>query len=124
VVGRLAAAELARPRNWPSRVWSWWRALMRRHRVVRLAVVGVVLGAIAVRTVQLVARPGLCRGAPEKIAGIWDPATKAQARRAFAKTGKSYAAEAFWSVNKAIEAYLDEWTAMYTEACEATHVRG
>src|SRR5262249_24238848 len=35
-----------------------------------------------------------------------------------------YASDTFWSVNRALEGYLDAWKNMYTEACEATHVRG
>ena len=124
VVGRLAAAEAARPRSWPARVWMRARAVYRRHPRLRLVALAAVVAMVAARAMLLVARPGLCKGGGDKIAGIWDPRTKAIARHAFMATRKPYAIDAFWSVNRAIETYLESWVGMYTEACEATHARG
>jgi tetratricopeptide (TPR) repeat protein len=124
VAGRLVAAELARPRSWPARVWPRYRKLGRRLRALRIPLALAMLAVIAVRGAQLLLRPALCRSAPDKIAGIWDPRTKALVRRAFAGTHRPYAGEAFWSVNRTVERYLDAWSGMYVEACQATHVRG
>jgi tetratricopeptide (TPR) repeat protein len=124
VVGRLAAAEAARPRSWSARVWLRARAVYRRHPRLRLVAVAAIVAVVAVRAMQLVARPALCKGGGDKVAGIWDLRTKALARRAFMATRKQYAAEAFWNVNRVIESYLESWLGMYTEACEATHARG
>jgi tetratricopeptide (TPR) repeat protein len=124
VVGRLAAAETARPRSWASRMWLNTRAFSRRHPRVRLAVIAAVLALVGARAMLLIARPSLCKGGGEKIAGIWDLRTKALARHAFVNTHKPYAADAFWSANRAIESYLTAWLGMYAEACEATHARG
>jgi tetratricopeptide (TPR) repeat protein/tRNA A-37 threonylcarbamoyl transferase component Bud32 len=124
VAGRLAAAEVARPRGRLERAWLRGKAFARRHRRAGMALAVVALAAGTARAVQLVARPPLCRGAEQKVEGIWDMRTKARVRQAFARTGRSYAADTFWTVNRALESYLGGWTAMYTAACEATHVRG
>ncbi|HVR60661.1 MAG TPA: tetratricopeptide repeat protein, partial [Polyangia bacterium] len=76
------------------------------------------------RGFQVVTRPALCRGAESKLAGVWDQTVKAQVRKAFFGTGASFASDAFWSVNRLIEGYVQRWTGTYVEACEATHVRG
>jgi tetratricopeptide (TPR) repeat protein/tRNA A-37 threonylcarbamoyl transferase component Bud32 len=72
-------------------------------------------------------------GAAAKLAGIWEvprrgraaeSATKAEIRRAFLATGKKYAEAAFDKVSAILERYAKSWSDMYTDACEATHVRG
>ncbi len=124
VAGRLAAAEGARPRRPIQRLWLRVRGIARRHR--RLASVGAVALAMAgvVRVVQIADRPRLCRSAGDRLDGVWDGATKARVQRAFDQTGKAYAAETFWSVDRLVQDYLARWRGMYTDACEATHVRG
>ena len=124
VAGRLAAAEVARPRGWVMRKVLQARALWRQHRALRTVLVAVVLAGGLVRGAQILARPSLCRGAETKLAGVWDPRVKAEVRKAFLGTGQSYAADAFWSVNRLVEEYVQRWTGTYTEACEATHERG
>jgi eukaryotic-like serine/threonine-protein kinase len=66
----------------------------------------------------------LCSGAEEKLAGIWDTERKASVRRAFLASGRSYANDAWRGVERALDAYTGAWSAMRTEACEATHLRG
>jgi tetratricopeptide (TPR) repeat protein len=124
VVGRLAAAEIARPRSPVERIWLRAKSLARRHR--RLALAALILlafGAVA-RAIQIAERPKLCRAAGEKLDGVWDDRIKSLVRLAFERSGRSYAADTFWSVNRLLEDYLTRWTGMYTEACEATNVRG
>ena len=124
VVGRLAAAEVARPRSWSARTWLRARAVYRRHPRLRLVAMAAIVAVVAARAMLLVARPALCKGGGDKVAGIWDLRTKALARHAFMATRKPYAADTFWNVNRVIETYLESWIGMYTEACEATHARG
>ena len=66
------------------------------------------------------------RRAPRRYlgAGARGSARKAAIRRAFAASGKSYAEQAFTGVARLFDQYVERWTGMYTEACEATHVRG
>ena len=72
-------------------------------------------------------------GAAAKLDGIWEAPVrgrgvetqvKAEIRRAFLATGASYAAETFEKVRAILDHYAASWSAMYTDACEATHVRG
>lgn len=124
VVGRLAAAETARPRSWSMRMWLRARGAYRRHRRLRLVLTAAIVAVVATRAMQMIGQPALCKGGAERVAGIWDPRSKALVRKAFVTTQRPYAVDAFWSVNRAIERYLDGWVGMYTEACEATHARG
>src|SRR5262249_1484513 len=73
----------------------------------------------------------LCKGGAERWAGIWEPSLPASAsprkqriRRAFADTGRSYAEQAFAGVTRLLDQYTARWMAMYTDACEATRLRG
>jgi serine/threonine protein kinase len=71
----------------------------------------------------------LCRGGAERWAGVWEAegapsARKTAIREAFGASGKSYAGQAFTSASRFIDEYVTKWLAMYTDACEATHVRG
>jgi serine/threonine protein kinase len=71
--------------------------------------------------------------AAAKLAGIWeaprrarsvDTAIKAEIRAAFLATGKKYAEAAFEKVSVILDRYARIWCDMYTDTCEATHVRG
>ena len=71
----------------------------------------------------------MCKGGAAHLAGIWELGTgdserKAAIHRAFAASGKSYAAQAYEGAARLLDRYATRWTGMYTEACEATHVRG
>ena len=124
VVGRLAAAEMARPRTLAQRLALRVAGGVRRHRRLVGAAAGLLaLGAVA-RGVQILTRPPLCRAGSEKLGRIWDGSTKAVVRSAFERTGKAYADSTLGSVDRLLEHYLSSWASMYTEACEATHVRG
>ena len=62
-------------------------------------------------------------------AGIWEPGAdtterKAAIHRAFAASGKSYAEQSFAGAARLLDQYVGRWTGMYTDACQATHVRG
>ncbi len=124
VAGRLAAAEIARPRAPLELLWLRAKGLARRHRRIGLAaLVLIALGSVA-RSIQISERPRLCRAAGEKMDGVWDSRTKSLVRLAFERSGRSYAGDTFWSVNRLLEDYLTRWSGTYTEACEATNVRG
>jgi serine/threonine-protein kinase len=124
VAGRLAAAEGVRPRRPLQKLWLRVRGLARRHRRLATAVVaGVTLGGV-VRGVQVAERPKLCRSAVERMGGVWDGDARTRIRQAFDQSGKAYAADTFWSVDRLLQDYLARWRGMYTEACEATNLRG
>jgi tetratricopeptide (TPR) repeat protein/predicted Ser/Thr protein kinase len=71
----------------------------------------------------------MCTAGAAHLAGVWEPGPDASARkatihRAFAASGRSYAEQAWIEVARLLERYAGRWTAMYTDACQATHVRG
>ncbi|MBC8131331.1 MAG: serine/threonine protein kinase, partial [Deltaproteobacteria bacterium] len=70
VAGRLAAAEVARPAPFVVRVAVRGRRFVRKHQRLMMVATGAALLAGIVRTVQVVSRPPLCRGAAQQLAGI------------------------------------------------------
>jgi tetratricopeptide (TPR) repeat protein len=104
-------AALERSRSQPQR-WLWAGGSV-------LALAGL-LGAV--RAVAHERR--LCLGAEERLAGVWDGERKRSVHAAFAATGKSYANDAYASVERALDDYAARWTRMATDSCQATHVRG
>jgi serine/threonine protein kinase len=88
-----------------------------------------VLAVVAATRASQRHRVSPCEGGAAKLAGIWEPrgvdsARKAAVRAAFLGTGKSYAARTFDSVSRLLDRYVTDWTAIYSDACEATAVRG
>src|SRR6185312_8811500 len=96
-----------------------------------LASAGVVacllVAALGVRRASS-SRAAMCRGGAERLAGVWEAGEssgrKTAIHRSFAATGKSYAEAAFASASHYLDDYATRWYAMYTDACEATHLRG
>jgi serine/threonine protein kinase/tetratricopeptide (TPR) repeat protein len=86
---------------------------------------GMVIGAA--RTLE--ARHSPCEGGALKLAGVWEPSPATTPRKdaihaAFRATGKTYAEKTFETVRRALDKYTAAWTSTYTDACEATAVRG
>ena len=79
---------------------------------------------------SLIDRRALCDGAGEKLAGIWDlhppdqpeGPRQSQIHAAFMRTGKSYAADVYETVTRALTSYAQSWTTMYKQTCEATQI--
>jgi tetratricopeptide (TPR) repeat protein/predicted Ser/Thr protein kinase len=69
-------------------------------------------------------RAAICRGAPAKLAGVWDDAKRDEVRSAFASTGVPYAGDAVRTVERALDGYAEAWSNMNRDACEATVLRG
>ena len=93
--------------------------------VTALMAVGMVIGAA--RTLQ--ARHSPCEDGALKLSGVWEPIPATTARkqaihRSLVATGKGYAEKTFETVKRALDKYTAAWTATYTDACEATAVRG
>ena len=124
VAGRLAAAEAAREAVFPLREIERVRRFVRRHgRLIKVGAAAVALAGV-VRVVQHLARPPLCEGGAAQMAGIWDRDRTEAVRRAFAATGKSYAGDAFAHVRGILDTFTHDWIRMYTDACQATQLRG
>jgi predicted Ser/Thr protein kinase len=92
---------------------------------VALAVVAAVAGARRSAGRQ----EAICRSGAARWDGVWEASGTSSARkdeihRAFVATGKSYAEQTFAGASRLLDAYVKKWVDMYTDACEATHVRG
>ncbi|MCB9752930.1 MAG: tetratricopeptide repeat protein [Myxococcales bacterium] len=61
-----------------------------------------------------------CRGLEDGLEGVWDPARRAQAREAFAKTGASYADATWARVEASLDDYTGAWVTARVAACEAS----
>jgi serine/threonine protein kinase/tetratricopeptide (TPR) repeat protein len=109
-------ALLARLRADPS--------VVRKRRLQWAGVLALVATAgVAWRLVHR-AELQTCAGGARKLAGIWDDSRRATLRTAFLGGGKPYAAAVLSTVEHAFDAYAQGWVAMYTDACQATQVRG
>jgi len=124
VAGRLAAAEAAREAAFPLRVLGRLARFVRAHALLMKVAAGVLAVALVAGLAQRLARPPLCEGGPAQMAGVWDARRAEAVRRAFTATGKSYAADAFTHVREALDAFARDWIHMYTDACQATQLRG
>ena len=86
--------------------------------------VSLVVAALAGAQHVAGAQAHPCQDAGARLSPIWNDARRAAARHAFEATGLPYAAEAWRTSEQILSGYASSWTAMRTEACEATHVRG
>jgi tetratricopeptide (TPR) repeat protein/predicted Ser/Thr protein kinase len=103
-------------------------ALDDRARWRRRAAIGggvlVLAASVAIAGVGVRERRQLCRGAAEKLKGIWDGERAAAMRAGFARSGVSYSAAAADAVQRMLDRYAAEWATQHTETCEATRLRG
>jgi eukaryotic-like serine/threonine-protein kinase len=101
------------------------RARRRRVGLAASAAAALVVGAVLIRTSMAErADESPCRGAAGRLHGVWDGERKRAVQTAFRASGSPLAATAWAGVERAIDRWSDDWVAMHTEACEATHVRG
>jgi tRNA A-37 threonylcarbamoyl transferase component Bud32 len=106
-------------------------AVARRRRALMLAAALLPI-AVGLGVRQSVAgHDSVCLGAAGHLAGVWELSPSGaesprqeEIHRAFLASGKPYAADVYASVRRILGSYVDGWTSMYGEACEATHVRG
>ena len=94
----------------------------QRWILVALAAAAASLGAFAVARATE-SRPS-CDGAAAELAGVWDSDVKRDVRASFENAEAPRAAESFGRAAELLDRRARAWTAMRTEACEATHVEG
>ncbi len=98
---------------------------VRRRRLVAVgAMVLLVVASFGAAYAFQAQRQGLCQGARDQLAQVWDAPVRDKIRDSFMASGRSYAPDTFSRVAKNLDAYASAWIAMRTEACEATHVHG
>jgi serine/threonine-protein kinase len=66
----------------------------------------------------------LCEGAEQKLIGVWDSERRRAIETAFQATSRVYAADAWSTAQRVLDAKARAWSVMHTEACEATRLRG
>jgi tetratricopeptide (TPR) repeat protein/predicted Ser/Thr protein kinase len=93
-----------------------------RRRTIAVSALFAVGIALPLGYRQLKRAP-VCRGAEQKLVGVWDDARKRAVHAAFLATGEAYAEDAFAGVARTLDAFARGWTTLHTEACEATRVR-
>lgn len=116
----LAAAPAARFSSMEEllRNLSLDRRRRRRQKLVA-AVLLLLAGAWVFRP-----RAQLCGGAEEQLAGIWDPVAREAVRNALHATEIPGVETLLATVEDRLGRFAEKWTAMHTDACRATYVRG
>jgi tetratricopeptide (TPR) repeat protein/tRNA A-37 threonylcarbamoyl transferase component Bud32 len=99
------------------------RAQRRRWGVVGVGVIAVAGALWAMLPRGEESGPGACSGAERKLAGIWDESVRGRIHDAFLATDRPYAADAFTTTARYLDAYTGAWVDAHTEACEATAIR-
>ena len=116
--------------RWPSMV-ELLAALARdpMERWRRLALVSAGIAALGIGVLgwwqgrqALASRPCVDAGAP--MARVWNRGQRAALEEAFRATGHPHAGEGFASAVGGIDRRAAAWSAMRTDACEATSIRG
>ena len=129
VAGRLIEPPESEP------VPAWLRFALKRglsaNPADRFPSMHELLAAINRRPAA--ARTGFENGAAARLEGIWTLPSgdagaaapeKNEVRRAFLATGKAYAEATFDRTRTLLDRYVQRWSDLYLEVCEATHVRG
>jgi tetratricopeptide (TPR) repeat protein/predicted Ser/Thr protein kinase len=99
-------------------------ARARRRRLTLAAGISMI-AALTLGAQRLsVGRRAICDGGAERAAQVWGPAQRGAVARAFEATGARFAGQALAGVTALLDRYAAGWTEMYTEACQATQVRG
>lgn len=84
----------------------------------------VVAGAGAAAVMALTPDDELCRGARERLGGVWDPDRRAVVDESLRDTATAYAAYTADRVLEDLDTYTDSWASARTTVCEATWVHG
>jgi eukaryotic-like serine/threonine-protein kinase len=109
-------ALLAELRSTRNRRRSWWPIAF----AVAAAATAIVVSYRTMRGRQEL----LCRGAAAKVTGTWNADRRGAIHRAFLAGGLPYGEHAFTTVSSVLDRYSRDWAAAYTDACEATRLRG
>lgn len=96
----------------------------RRRRLAWLAAAAAAT-AVTVWVWQARSPPASpCAAPQERLAGVWDAPTRSAVEAALLATGRSYASRLWARLEGRLDDYAARWAMQYTEACEATFVRG
>ncbi|MCY0989256.1 tetratricopeptide repeat protein [Nannocystis sp. ILAH1] len=94
----------------------------------RMAFAGLGVGALGVSifaAAQFAGEPApLCQGSAAKFAQVWSDEARETIHARFVATGMAHAEDIWDTVSRTLDAYGRGWSAMHSDACEATRVRG
>jgi tetratricopeptide (TPR) repeat protein len=125
IVRGLSGRPEDRYRNMPALLAELDRdpgARRRRTVIAVVAIVTVAAAGVGLNEVRR-GRAQVCAGASDKLASVWDDASKSQIRRAFEKTERPYALRAYESVERIVDGWAQSWTEVHTNACESTRIQ-
>jgi tetratricopeptide (TPR) repeat protein len=103
---------------------------VRRWRSVGIAMAATTLAIAVLVGGKRFATRGerMCRAGGDKLGTIWTATGNGGQRevvyRAFLQTGLPFARQTWDRVSQLLDDYSRRWNEVYTDACEATHVRG
>jgi tetratricopeptide (TPR) repeat protein/predicted Ser/Thr protein kinase len=69
-------------------------------------------------------RGGLCEGAPELLARVWNDESRSSGREGLLRTNAALAGSTWDRVERELDAYTEAWSDARRQVCEATHVYG
>jgi eukaryotic-like serine/threonine-protein kinase len=96
----------------------------RARRLLIASAAGAALLSVAGAGLYVRYESQLCRGGQPLVASVWSTAARTKLEAAFGATGVPFAEQSARQVVRLLDGYATGWTGMYTEACEATRVRG
>jgi serine/threonine protein kinase/tetratricopeptide (TPR) repeat protein len=102
------------------------RRLRRRVSLSAVALMAILISAVTWN----VARGNrlACAAPVDRTSAVWAAEAgnprRASIHRAFDATGRATAQTSWDRLSKALDSYMNAWTGMYLQTCEATHVRG
>ena len=96
----------------------------QRHWVTALAGVALLVAVTVGGQRLATTHRAVCDGGPARAATAWGPAQRSAIDSAFQASGNKRAGQSFAQMSSALDTYIARWTSMYTDACEATRVRG
>jgi len=101
----------------------------RRKWLTAAAGVSVMVGSVVGVQYYRSQRPDKCGGFGDEFTAVWNADRKAATKEGLlggltVGTDEAWVATAWDKVEGAVDGYAEQWVAMSTEACEATHVRG
>ncbi|MEM7158212.1 MAG: serine/threonine-protein kinase [Myxococcota bacterium] len=116
----------------PAERWPSMRALLdaltpkpTRHRVwLGMGAAAAVAAVSLSLSGWLQARTEPCTGGAERLHGVWDEQSRTEVKTSILGTGFPFAARVWQDTELALDDYGDAWATMYTDACEATTIRG
>jgi eukaryotic-like serine/threonine-protein kinase len=112
--------------RWPD-MESLLQALRPRPRRARWPWAVVAAASLVVAGVGwgvAMSRTGLCEGAPEQLARVWNDERRSAARAGLLRTEVSLAEGTWGRAERELDTYAEAWVATRERVCEATHVHG